>query len=147
MKVILIKDVKGVGRAHEEVDVSGGHALNFLIPQKLAISSTPAALQEAVLRRKQVVDRNALDESLLAQNIASLADAHIVIKAKANEKGRLYDAVGEPEVRIAAKEQAHIDLPEGVIRIEKPIKEVGIFEIPVAAGETFGRFSITVEAE
>ncbi len=147
MKVILIKDVKGLGRAHEEIETADGHALNFLIPKKFAIAATDTAKREAELRRRQMTDRTTLDAALLAQNIASLADAHIVIKAKANEKGHLYDAVGEPEIMKAAKEQAHIDLPEGAIKLEKPLKELGTFDIPVAAAETFGKFSITIEAE
>lgn len=147
MKVILTKDVKGVGRVHDTVVTADGYALNYLIPGKFAIAATPTAMKEAEQRRKQVTDRSALDASLLAQNIASLADARIVIKVKANEKGHLYDAVGEPEIRAAAKEQAHIDLPEDAIKLEKPIKELGTFDIPVSSGEIFGKFSITIEAE
>ena len=147
MKVILIKDVKGVGRAHEEIEAKDGYALNHLIPKKLAISATPVAKQEAELRRKQSTDRSALDAKLFAQNIASLAETRIVVKAKANEKGHLYDAVGISEISRAAKEQAHIDLPEDAIKLEKPIKELGTFDIPVSVGKVFGKFSITIEAE
>jgi len=145
MKVILIKDVKGIGRAHEEVETADGYALNFLIPKKLAIAATKVAIQEAGTRRKQVVDRGELDSALLAQNIASLVDAKIVITKKANEKGHLYDAVDAVEISAAAKSQASIDLPEDAIKLEKPIKELGTFEIPVSAGEVFGKFSITIE--
>ena len=147
MKVIILKDVKGIGRMHETVDISDGHALNYLIPKKLAIPATPSAMKEAELRRKKEVDRTALDTALLAQNIAALAEARIVIRTKANEKGHLYDAIGEPEIRAAAKEQAHIDLSDDVIKLPKPIKEIGTFDIPVAAAGTFGKFSITIEAE
>ncbi len=147
MHVILTKDVKGVGRARETVLMADGYALNFLIPKKLAVVATPMAVKEAALRQKQVQDRSALDTALLAQNIASLVDAKIVIKMKVNEKGHLYDAVGESEISAAAKEQAHIDLPEGAIKLEKPFKEVGTFDIPVSIGEVFGTFSITIEAE
>ena len=147
MKVILIKDVKGMGRAHEEVTTSDGYALNYLIPKKFAISATPVARKEAESRIKLRVDQSVVDAALLTQNIASLVEAHIVIKTKANEKGHLYDAVGAPEISVAAKEQAHIDLPEEVIKLEKPIKELGTFDIPVSSADTFGKFSITIEAE
>lgn len=147
MKVILLKDVKGIGRVHEVVEAKDGHVLNYLIPKKFAISATPAAMRETELRRKQTADRIALDAVLLAQNIAALASVSIVIRVKANEKGHLYDAVGEPEIRAAAKERAHIDLPEDAIKLEKPIKELGTFDIPVATADTFGKFSITIEAE
>ena len=147
MKVILLKDVKGIGRAHEVVEAKDGHALNYLIPKKFAISATPTAMKESELRRKQAADRAVLNATLLTQNIAALASARIVIKVKANEKGHLYDAVGESEIRAAAKERAHIDLPEDAIKLEKPIKELGTFDIPVATHDTFGKFSITIEAE
>ena len=147
MKVILIKDVKGIGRAHEEIETADGHALNFLIPKGFAIPATPAAKKEAELRFKQVKDRTAIDTALLTQNIAALAEARIVIKVKANETGHLNDAVGKPEIIKAAKEQAHIDLPEDAIKLEKPFKELGTFDVPVSAAEAFGKFSITIEAE
>ena len=147
MKVILLKDVRGIGRAHEAVEAKDGHALNYLIPQKLAVAATPAALRGAEMRRKQVESRKELDVKLLEQNIAALATARIVVRAKANEKGHLYDAVGAPEISKAAKLSASIDLPEEAIKLEKPIKELGTFEIPVAAGATFGKFSIIIEVE
>jgi len=147
MKVILQREVKGVGGAHEEVVVADGYALNFLIPKKFAIAATPVAKQEAELRRKQAVDRSTLDAALLTQNISALTEAHVVVKAKVNEKGHLYDAVGEPEIRAAVKGQAHVDLPKDAIKLERPIKKLGTFDIPVATHETFGKFSITIEAE
>lgn len=147
MKVIILKDIKGVGRKNETAEIADGHALNYLIPQKFAIPATPSATKEAELRRKQVTDRTALDTALLTQNIAALAEARIVIKVKANEKGHLYDAIGESEIRAAAKEQAHIDLSADAIKLEKPIKKIGVFDIPVATAATFGKFSITIEAE
>ena len=147
MKVILIKDVKGIGHAHEAVEAKDGHALNYLIPKKLAVPATPTAIKEAELRRKQVADRTKISSKLLTQNISALAEARIVIKVKANEKGHLYDAVGESDIVKAAKEQAHIDMPEDAIKLEKPIKELGTFDIPVATADTFGKFSITIESE
>lgn len=147
MKVILIKDVKGIGRAHEAIEAKDGYALNYLIPGKFAIAATPVAQREAETRRKKMTDRTELDAALLTQNIAALAEAHIVIKAKANEKGHLYNAVGESEIQAAAKEQAHIDLSDDAIKLEKPIKELGTFDIPVATADTFGKFAITIEAE
>jgi large subunit ribosomal protein L9 len=146
MKVILQRDVKGMGRAHDAVETKDGYALNYLIPQKLAIPATPAAMKAAEARRARVIDRKELDAKLLVDNIAALADANITIAMKANEKGHLYDAVGAPEISAAAKRDAHIDLPEEAIKLERPLKELGRFEVPVSAGETFGSFSVTIVA-
>jgi large subunit ribosomal protein L9 len=147
MKVILMRDVKGVGHAHETLSLSDGYALNYLIPKKWAVVATPAALKDAELRMKQATERSAVTAALIAQNIASLASANIVVKAKANEKGHLYDAVGESEIRNAAKEQARVDIPEDAIKLEKPLKALGTFDVPVSVGDVFGKFSITIEAE
>ena len=147
MKVILLKDVKKLGRAHDTVEVSDGHALNMLIPGKLAVVATGSAAKEAKARASKAASMREVDAQLTAQNLATLAEARIVIKAKANEKEHLYDAVGEPEILAAINEQAHVELPAGTIRLEKPIKELGTFEVPVSVGEAFGKFSVTVEAE
>lgn len=147
MKVVLIKDVRNIGRAHETVEAKDGYALNYLIPKKLAVAATSGALREAGARQRKVEVKRELEASLIAQNIAALADARIVIRAKANEKKHLYDAVGEREILAAVKEQARVELPEGAVKLEKPIKELGAYTIPVSAGETFGSFSIIVEAE
>ena len=147
MKVILLKDVKGIGRTHEVVETKDGHALNHLIPKKLAIAATVSAMKEAELRRKQVTDRSTIDAALLVQSLASLAEARIVLKMKANEKGHLYDAVDAADIVRAVLEQTRIELPEAALKLEKPIKEIGTFDVPVATGETFGKFSVSIEAE
>lgn len=147
MKVILTKDVKGVGRAHDTLVLSDGYALNYLIPKKLAVAATAGAVKEAEQHKKKAGERSAVDAALLLQNVATLAESRIAVKVKANEKGHLYNAIGEPEILAAAKEQAGIELPDGVIRLEKPIKELGTFDVPVSSGEAFGKFQVTIEAE
>lgn len=141
MKVVLLRDVKGVGRAHETIEARDGHALNYLIPQKLAVAATAAAKREAEMRVKKASAQKELDKKLVEQTLGHLAESPVVIRAKANEKGHLYDAVGAAEIAAAAK------LPEEVIKLEKPIKEIGTFDIPVSAGETFGKFSVAIQAE
>ncbi|HWH07299.1 MAG TPA: 50S ribosomal protein L9 [Candidatus Paceibacterota bacterium] len=141
MKVVLLKDVRDMGRAHTTIEVSDGHALNYLIPRKLAVPATSSALKQAEVRVKQVVDRKELDVKLVEERLAALAEEKIVIRKKANEQGHLYDGVDAREIAAAA------NLPEEVIRIEKPFKELGTFEVPVSFGENFGKIAITVEAE
>jgi large subunit ribosomal protein L9 len=141
MKVVLLKDVKDMGRAHTTVNVSDGHALNFLIPRKLAVPATASALKTAELRVKQVVDRKELDVKLVEERLAALAEGKVSIIKKANEQGHLYDGIDAREIAAAAA------LPEEAIKLEKPIKEIGTFEIPVAYGENFGKFSIDIVAE
>ena len=141
MKVVLLKDVKDMGRAHTTVEVADGHALNYLIPRKLAIPASAGAMKTAETRVKQVVEKKELDQKLIADRLSALAEERIVITKKANEQGHLYDGVGADEIAAAT------DLPEEAIKLEKPIKELGAFEVPVAYGEAFGKLTVTVEAE
>lgn len=141
MKVVLLKDIKKTGKAYSVVDVSDGHAVNFLIPRKLAIQATPSAMKQVELRKKQADERRALDEKLIEDRLSALAEERIVFTKKANEQGHLYDALDAAE--IAEK----TNLPEDAIRIEKPFKDLGTFEVPVAYGENFGKISVVIEAE
>jgi len=141
MKVVMLKDVKGTGKAGTVVDVKDGHAINFLIPQKSAIPATPEAIKRAETIQKAAADRKELDAKLISERLASLAEDRIVFTKKANEQGHLYDAVDAKE--IADK----VSLPVDAISIERPFKELGTFEVPVAYGDSFGKITIVVEAE
>lgn len=141
MKVILTRDVKDTGRAHEVVEVADGFALNFLIPKKMALPATPENTKTAETRRKAADDKRALNAKLIEERLAALAEGKVRIVCKVNEKGHLYDAVGAAEIADAAQ------LPEEAVRIEKPFKEAGTFDVPVALGDTFGKISIEIAAE
>ncbi len=147
MKVILMRDVKDLGRAHEAVSVADGHALNYLIPSKFAIAATPAALKEAEGRKVKAAVRREDDAKALAENLAKLADMKIVITAKANDKGHLYTAVGKSEVVEAVREQAGITLSEDALVVPKGYKEIGEHEVKVSSGEVHGAFTITIEVQ
>lgn len=141
MKVVLLKDVKNTGRAGAVVTCSDGHAQNFLIPRGLAALATPANIKQAELRAKQDSDRKELDVKLIQDRLAALAQEKTVITKKANEKGHLYDAVDAADIAKATS------LPEEAIKLEKPFKEIGTFDVPVSLGESFGALTISVEAE
>ena len=141
MKVVLIKDVKNMGRAGSIVEVSDGHAINFIIPRKLGVPATGTNLKQAEARKKQFDEKRAVDDALIAETFVKLAEGRIVITKKANEKAHLYDAVDAAEIAEATK------LPVDAIKLEKPIKELGEFDVPVSMGENFGTIKISIEAE
>jgi large subunit ribosomal protein L9 len=141
MKVVLIKDVRNMGKAGSIVEVSDGHAINFIIPRKLGIPATQTNLKQAEFKQKQSDTQKAVDAELIKETLAALAEGRTVITKKANDKGHLYDAVDVAEIAEATK------LPEDAIKLEKPIKELGEFDIPVAMAGNFGSIKISVEAE
>lgn len=141
MKIVLLKDVKNIGRAGSVHDVSDGHAVNLLIPRKLAVLATPAALKKAETAAAQDVFRREMDRKMVEERLAALAEGRTVITKKANEQGHLYDAVDAKDIAEATQ------LPVDAIHLEKPFKEVGTYEVPVALGKDFGTVTIVVEAE
>jgi large subunit ribosomal protein L9 len=130
-----------MGRAGAVVEVSDGHAINFIIPRKLGVPASAANVKQAEFKKMQTDQQKAIDSALIAETISKLAEGRTVITKKANEKNHLYDAVGAAEIADATK------LPVDAIKLEKPIKEVGEFDVPVAMGENFGTIKIVVEAE
>ncbi len=141
MQVVLTKDVKGTGRANEVVSVKDGFALNFLIARKLAVPASSAALKQAETRAKHAKVKQELDAKLIGERLVSLAETKLEFVKKANEQGHLYDAVDAKEIAEKA------GIPEDAVRIERPFKALGIFEVPVAFGEQFGKLTIEVKAE
>jgi large subunit ribosomal protein L9 len=141
MKVVLLKDVKNMGRAGTVQDVSDGHAFNLLIPRKLAVLATPGALKKAETVAAGAMAKRELDAKLIADRITALAEERTVILKKANEQGHLYDAVDAKDIAAATK------LPVEVIDLEKPIKELGEYAVPVSNGSDFGTVKIVIEVE
>ena len=141
MKVVLLKDIKGTGRAHSAVEVKDGHALHLLFPKGLAVPATAQTLKQAELRYKQADAKRQLDDKLVEERLTALAEEKVTFVKKANDKGHLYDAVDAKEIAEKA------GLPVDSIHIEKPFKDVGEHEVAVAYGESFGKFSIVIEAE
>ena len=131
MKVVLLKDVKNVGKRDDILTVSDGYARNFLFPQKLAAEATSGALKE--IQRKRAA-QDARDAEILAEAKAkaeSLKNKVITLEVKCGDKGRLYGSVTNAEVAEALEKQHGIKVDKRKIDIGDPIRETGIREISV----------------
>jgi len=141
MKVVLLKDVKGLGRAYSVIDAKDGHALNLLIPRGLAMEATSSALARAEAHKKAQKDKVEIQESLILSTMSALSEGRVEIIKKANDKGHLYDAVDAEDIAEATK------LPAEVIALEKPLKEVGEFKVPVYFKKSFGDITVAIIAQ
>ena len=131
MKVVLLKDVKNVGKRDDILTVSDGYARNFLFPQKLAAEATPGALKE--IQRKRAA-QDAREAEMLAEakeKAASLKDKVIELAVKCGDKGRLYGSVTSAEVAEALEKQHGVKVDKRKIDIGDPIRETGIRTISV----------------
>ncbi len=131
MKVVLLKDVKNMGKRDDILTVSDGYARNFLFPQKLAAEATPGTLKE--IERKRAA-QDAREAELKAEAMAKaelLKNKVIVLQVKCGEKGRLYGSVTSAEVAEALEKQHGIKADKRKIDIGDPIREIGLREISV----------------
>jgi len=124
MKVILLKEVKTLGKEDQVVEVSDGHARNFLFPQNLAVAATTEALKRKK-ERDEAKDKKADKELSAYGDLAQRLDGHeLVIEQKMNNEGTLYAAVNEQTI-IAMLKKAGFTIDKSMIQLDEPFKEPG----------------------
>lgn len=134
MKVILLRDVSGIGQKGSVQNVSDGHALNFLIPNRLAEMATDDKVK--ALEKQKATDAEAVEardkewRSLAKQ----LNDARVEIKANASEQGHLYEKISNIQVSKAINEQLKFAVPPASIEPKMSLKEVGEWPVVVTLG-------------
>ena len=131
MKVILLEDVKSLGKKGQMVDVSDGYARNFIISKKKGIEATAKNMNDLKLQKahedKMAAQR--LEEAKLFA--AEIAKAEVVLELKVGEGGKLFGAVSSKEIAQAAKEQLNMDLDKKKLVLPNPIKTVGTTSVAV----------------
>jgi large subunit ribosomal protein L9 len=145
MKVIFLKDVPRVGKRHDIKEMNDGYAINFLFPRKLAEMANIKNIAELEKRKKEIVIKKEIQEELLDKNLEEIKNKIIKIKGKANEKGSLFSSIHKKEIVEAMKKENHIEIKEEFILLEKPIKEIGEFEIQIKIKNKISSFKLIVE--
>lgn len=143
MKVILLTDVKKVGRRNEVVEVADGYAHNVLIRGKLAIPATPDQLKRIEKEKGKVADTKAFSDTLLAKNIEMVKDKTLTIRARANEKGKLFQTIHPKDIAEALEKEFRVSIPESSIQSDD-IKQVGEYTAVVTSGTVKARVIISV---
>lgn len=131
MKVILIEDVKSLGKKGEMVNVSDGYARNMLFPKKLALEATAKNINELRLKKaheEKVAQAQLADAKAFAEQ---LSKAQVKVSVKTGEGGRIFGSVSSKEIAEAAKEQLGYEIDKKKIQIASPIKAVGITSVAV----------------
>jgi large subunit ribosomal protein L9 len=137
MKVILIKDVARLGRKSEIREVPNGHALNFLIPQKLAIPATPENMKRVNEGTKKLQEQKSHADQLFADALTALSPKTLAFTVDANEKGSLYKGIGVEDL-VHFFEQQGYGIRKHDIILAHPIKETGMHEIALVRGSLSG---------
>ncbi len=136
MKVILLKEVKSLGKEGAIVNVSDGHAMNFLFPQNLAIQATEEALRR-MKEREASAERRAKKGLKEAAKLAHKMEGHeLVLMEKVSEKGHLFAAVHAKQVAAGLK-KAGFDVTEEMVELNEPVKEPGEKRVTVHLPDGF----------
>lgn len=128
MKVILLQDVKSLGKKGELVNVSDGYARNFLFPKNMAKEANAQAMNE--FKNAEQSKKYKIDTAIAAANKAKeeLEGSKFVIKAKAGESGKLFGSITAKEIAAEVKRQKHIDIDKRKISLKEDIKTLGEYE-------------------
>lgn len=131
MKVILLEDVKTLGKKGEVVNASDAYARNVLLAKKLAVEATSRNLNDLKLQNKhqqKVEEENLEAAKALAKK---LEDLRVEVKMKTGEGGKTFGSVSTKEISAAAKAQLNLDLDKKKMQLEEPIRTLGVHEVPI----------------
>lgn len=131
MKVILLEDVKSLGKKGQLVEVSDGYARNFIFAKKLGVEATPKNLNDLKLQKAhedKVAAQKLSDAKAFA---ADLEKVQVVLKIKAGEGGKLFGSISSKEIAQAAKDQLDLDIDKKKLVLPNPIKAVGTTMVPI----------------
>ncbi len=129
MQVILLEDVKGLGKKGQVVKASDGHARNYLIPRKLAAEATENNLKALEKKNAELAAKAAAEKDAAAELKKKIeAAGRLVVKTKAGEGGKLFGAITSKDIADAFEAAYGIALDKKKIVLENPIKQLGDYK-------------------
>ena len=125
MEVILLEDVRTLGKKGQIVKINDGYARNYVIPKKLGIEATPKNLNDLKLQKKRE-EKEAAEELAMAKELAAtIEDKSVTVYMKTGEGGRTLRTISTKEVAAAVKEQLGLEVDKKKMKLDEPIKTLG----------------------
>lgn len=131
MKVILLEDVKSLGKKGEIVNVNDGYARNFILPKKLGLEANGKNLNDLKLKKeneKKVAKENLEAAKALAEQIKT---GQVELRIKVGEGGKAFGSVSSKEIAAAVKEQMGLDIDKKKIQLKEVLKSLGTHNVPI----------------
>lgn len=145
MIVILLKDVKGSGKAGDVVKVSDGYARNMLIPKGLAKEATEGNVKNLEKQKALMEEKRQQDKEKAEQLAKTLETSIVKIVTKGGESGRLFGSITSKDIADELKKQHNITIDKKKFVMENPIKATGDYEIEVKLfTEVTGKVKVSV---
>lgn len=131
MEVILLQDVKALGKKGQKVKVSDGYARNFILPKKLGVEATAKNMNDLKLQKQhedKLAEQRLEEAKVLAEKIA---EKPVVVKIRAGEGGRVFGSVSAKEIAAACTEQLGFEVDKKKMQLSEPIRALGTTMVPV----------------
>ncbi|HEX6813675.1 MAG TPA: 50S ribosomal protein L9 [Planctomycetota bacterium] len=130
MELLLKQNIEHVGRIGDVVKVTRGYARNFLLPRGLAVMVTKNSVAEIENARAQALAEEQNRVSGMKELAAKLGEASVTIEGRANAEGHLFGSVSGAQIAAALREKG-ISVDDKQVRLEQPLKEIGVFDVVV----------------
>lgn len=131
MKVILLQDVKSLGKKGEIVEVSDGYARNFVLPKKLGVEANSKNMNDLKLQKANE-EKIAKQQLEAAQELAKVLETkEVVVRMKSGEGGKTFGSISSKEIAEEAKKQCGLELDKKKIQLPEAIKSLGVYEVGV----------------
>ena len=131
MKVVLLQDVKSLGKKGQTVEVSDGYARNFILPKKLGVEANATSLNDLKLQKAHA-DKVAKEQLENAKQLAAdLTEKTVELAVKSGVEGRVFGSVSSKEIAVAAKAQLGLELDKKKIVLDEPIKSLGVHNVSI----------------
>jgi len=130
MKVILLEDVKSLGKKGQTVNVNDGYARNFILPKKLGIEATAKNLNDLKLKKanEEKIAKEIYEQALaLAEDIK---EKSVSVSIRTGEGGKTFGSVSTKEIAQAVKEQLGIEIDKKKLQLQEPIRSLGVTIVP-----------------
>ena len=131
MDIVLLEDVKALGKKGQIVKVNDGYARNFILPKKLGVEATSKNLNDLKLQKANDA-RLAAEQLAAAQELAKKVEASpVTVSIKAGEGGRTFGSVSTKEIGKAVNDQLKLDIDKKKMQLPNPIKTIGTHGVPI----------------
>ncbi|CDA30934.1 50S ribosomal protein L9 [Clostridium sp. CAG:492] len=148
MKVILLDNIKGVGKKDEIINASDGYARNFLFPKKLAVEANNENMSKLKAKKQSEQYKKDVNKENSEKIAKKLDDITLTIKVKAGENGKIFGGVTSKEISEELKKQYKIDIDKKKIILNENIKNLGSFDISMKLFEgVTGKLKVKVISE
>ncbi len=148
MKVIFLKDVQGIARARDVVDVNTGYARNYLIPKGMVAEASPGNMAKLEQELKATEKRRSKKVADARDLKNRMKDISITITAQSGQEDKLFGAVTQEDIVSEIQKESGIELNRHQVLLEQPIKKLGIYKIPIRlCEEVTGEIKVWIVSE